>query len=139
MKAVSSYAVAEVRTQSGVAAKPLVGAIVAFLNDVAGDHAATVADRRLPGQCDRCLDLVAEVQVQRWAWPLCSHNKKTTKDIRLSDGFYRHKNKHSNRLFSHTDRIHDLDGAGGSAGPADAGLVLGSDSEDVLLVLHHII
>lgn len=76
MKAVSPYAVGQVRTQSGVAAEPLVGAVVAFLNDVASDHAAAVADRRLPGQCDCRLYLVAEVQVQRWARPFCSHNTK---------------------------------------------------------------
>lgn len=57
------YPVGEVRTQSGVAAQPLVGALVTFLDDVAGDHAATVASGRLPGQRHGRLDLVAVVQV----------------------------------------------------------------------------
>lgn len=48
-------------------------------------------------------------------------------------------NKLSNRWFPRTNRIHDLDRVGGGAWPADASLVLGSDSEDILLVLHHII
>lgn len=38
-----------------------------------------------------------------------------------------------------TDWIHNLDRVGGSAWPAHAGLVLSTDSEDVLLVLHHVI
>lgn len=71
-----AYPVGEVRTQSGVAAEPLVSAVITFLNDVAGDHAAAVAGGRLPGQCDRRLDLIAEVWVQRRAWSLCSHNTK---------------------------------------------------------------
>lgn len=69
-KLCAPYPVGEVRTQSGVAAEPLVSAVIALLDYVAGDHAAAVAGGRLPGQCDRCLDLVAEVQVQRRARPL---------------------------------------------------------------------
>lgn len=38
-----------------------------------------------------------------------------------------------------TDGVHDLDGVSGGAGPANTGLVLSSNSEDVLLVLHHVI
>lgn len=63
------YPVGKVRTQPGVAAQPLVSAIFTLLNDVAGDHAATVANRGFPGQRDRRLDLVTEVQIQRRARP----------------------------------------------------------------------
>lgn len=41
--------------------------------------------------------------------------------------------------FPLTNGIHDLYRVGGSAGPADAGFVLSSDSKDVLLVLHHVV
>lgn len=67
----AAYPVGEVRTQSGVAAEPLVRAVLTFLNDVSCNHAATVVYGRLPGQRDCCLDLVTKVQVQRWARPLC--------------------------------------------------------------------
>lgn len=68
----ASYPVGEVRTQSGVEAAPLVCALLALLNDVAGDDAATVAGRRLPEERDGVLGLVMEVQVEGRAGPLCN-------------------------------------------------------------------
>ena len=46
------YPVGKIWTQSGVAAEPLITAFITFLDDVAGDHAATIAGGRLPGQTD---------------------------------------------------------------------------------------
>lgn len=60
-KQLHKYSVGEVRTQSGVAAQPLVSAVFTFLNDVASDRAAAVANRGFPGQRDSRLDLVTEV------------------------------------------------------------------------------
>lgn len=57
------YSVGEVRTQSGVAAQPLVSAVFTLLDDVASDHAAAAANRSFPGQHDSRLDLVTEVQI----------------------------------------------------------------------------
>lgn len=79
------YPVGKVGAQSGVAADPLVGASVAFLNNVSGDHAAAVAGGRLPSQRDRRLDLVAGVQVERRTRPLCRHNTDEVKEMRSDD------------------------------------------------------
>lgn len=68
-KQVHKYSVGEVRTQSCVAAQPLVRAVFTFLNDIASDHAAAVANGRFPGQRDSRLDLVTEVHIQRWTGP----------------------------------------------------------------------
>lgn len=42
------YLVEEVGTEAGVAAEPLVGAVLTTFNDVSGDHAASVPQRSLP-------------------------------------------------------------------------------------------
>lgn len=58
-----THPVGKVRAQSCVAAQPLVGSIITFLHNVAGDHAAAIAQGRVPGQGDSRLDLVAGVEV----------------------------------------------------------------------------
>ena len=44
------YLVEEVRAEAGVATQPLISAILAALDDVSGDHAASVPLRSLPGE-----------------------------------------------------------------------------------------
>lgn len=44
------YLVEEVGAETSVAAEPLVGAILAALDDISGNHSASVPQRSLPGE-----------------------------------------------------------------------------------------
>lgn len=82
------YPIGQVWAEPGVRAEPLFCAFITFLNNITSDHAATVAGGCLPGECDCCADLVAEVQVEGWAWPLCTYNMKCALMMYFSGHFH---------------------------------------------------
>lgn len=73
-----SYLVEEIGAEAGVAAEPLVASILTALDDVAGDHAASVLQRSLPGELHRVLVLVLPRQVQRRTGTLCMGGAQKT-------------------------------------------------------------
>ena len=92
---VVGYPVGEVLAEPGVAAEPLVWSFITLLDDVAGDHAASITSGGLPEEGHSSLGLLTVVQVQRRTWPLWKQIKRSMfpsypykPDDRLSNNGY---------------------------------------------------
>lgn len=126
------HLVEEVRTQSSVAAQPLVRAVFTALNNVAGDHATTVPEGCLPVQLHRILVLVLPGQILWGTRRLCTGPAETSLELQRSENLFVWRV----RL---TNRVHDLDRSGSGAGFPHASLVLSLDPKDVLFVLDDVV